>query len=146
MDHVRLRPERPRHVWAYDFVEEITHDGRKIRMLNSVDEFTRECLAIKVAHKLNSMNIIETLADLFMTHGVPEHIRSDNGPEFIAQAVKDWLAAVGAKTAYIARRCEASLRDDAAPGRMAMWKASMAVFATSFCGIMEQAHQLRPWR
>ena len=71
-------------------------------MLNIVDEFTRECLAIKVARKLNSTNVIETLADLFLVHGVPTHVRSDNGPEFIAQAVKDWIAAVGVKTAYIA--------------------------------------------
>ena len=71
-------------------------------MLNIIDEFTRECLAIKVAHKLNSMSVTETLVDLFMARGVAEYIRSDNGPEFIAQAVKDWLAVVGAKTAYVA--------------------------------------------
>jgi putative transposase len=72
-------------------------------MLNIVDEFTRECLAIKVARKLTSMDVIETLADLFLLRGVPAHIRSDQGPEFIAQAVKDWIAAVGARTAYIER-------------------------------------------
>ena len=72
-------------------------------MLNIVDEFTRECLAIKVARKLNSMDVIETLADLFLLRGVPGHIRSDQGPEFIAEAVKGWIRAVGASTAYIER-------------------------------------------
>jgi putative transposase len=100
---IRLLPERANHVWAYDFVEDRTSDGRKYRMLNIVDEFTRECLAIKVARKLNSMNVIETLADLFVLRGVPAHVRSDQGPEFIAEAVKGWIAAVGARTAYIER-------------------------------------------
>ena len=99
---VRLRPERPNHVWAYDFVEDRTHDGRRFRMLNVVDEFTRECLAIKVARKLKGADVIELLADLFISRGLPEHIRSDNGPEFVAKAVQGWIAAVGAKTAYIA--------------------------------------------
>jgi transposase InsO family protein len=100
---IRLRPERANHVWAYDFVEDRTCDGRRYRMLNIVDEFTRECLAIKVERKLNSMNVIETLADLFLLRGVPAHIRSDQGPEFIAEAVKGWIGAVGAQTAYIER-------------------------------------------
>ena len=98
---IRLRPERPRHVWAYDFVEDRTRDGRKFRMLCVVDEFTREALAIRVARKLNSADVIDVLADLFLAHGTPVHIRSDQGPEFIAEAVKAWIAAVGAKTAYI---------------------------------------------
>ncbi len=71
-------------------------------MLNVVDEFTRECLAIRIARKLNSTNVIDVLSDLFFLRGVPGHIRSDNGPEFIAKAVQDWITAVGAKTAYIA--------------------------------------------
>jgi putative transposase len=100
---LRLRPERANHVWAYDFVEDRTHDGRRFRMLNVVDEFTRECLAIKVARKLKAADVIETLADLFIAHGVPEHIRSDQGPEFVAKAVQRWIAAVGAQTAYIER-------------------------------------------
>ena len=100
---IRLRPERPNHVWAYDFVEDRTSDGRTYRMLNIVDEFTRECLAIRVARRLNSMDVIETLADLLLLRGVPGHIRSDQGPEFIAQAVKNWIGAVGARTAYIER-------------------------------------------
>jgi len=98
---IRLRPERPNHVWAYDFVEDRTHDGRKYRMLNVVDEFTREALAIRIDRRLRSTDVIDTLADLFILRGIPGHIRSDNGSEFIAAAVKDWIAAVGAKTAYI---------------------------------------------
>lgn len=99
---IRLRPEHRDHVWSYDFVEDRTHDGRKFRTLNVVDEFTRECLAIRVARKLNSTDVIDVLSDLFILRGVPGHIRSDNGSEFIAQAVQDWIKAVGAKTAYIA--------------------------------------------
>ena len=98
---VRLRPEHPNHVWAYDFVEDRTHDRRKFRMLCVVDEFTREALAIRVERKLSSTEVIETLAELMLERGVPEHIRSDNGPEFVAKTVRDWIAAVGAKTAYI---------------------------------------------
>jgi len=70
-------------------------------MLNIVDEFTHECLAIRIDRKLKSVNVIDTLSDLFIFRGVPEHIRSDNGPEFVAKAVQEWIAAVGAKTAYI---------------------------------------------
>lgn len=98
---IRLRPERPNQVWAYDFVEDRTRDARKFRMLCVVDGFTREALAIRVARKLDSHHVIEVLAELCLARGVPEHIRSDQGPEFIATAVKDWIAAVGAKTAYI---------------------------------------------
>ena len=99
---IRLRPERRDHVWAYDFVEERTHDGRKFRTLNVVDEFTHECLAIRVARKLNATDVVDVLSDLFILRGIPEHIRSDNGPEFIAKAVQKWIATVGSKTAYIA--------------------------------------------
>ena len=98
---IRLRPERPNHVWSYDFVESRTHDGRKFRMLNVIDEFTRECLAIRINRKLNSTAVIDVLTDLFILRGVPGHVRSDNGPEFIAKAVRDWIDAVGAKTAFI---------------------------------------------
>jgi putative transposase len=98
---IRLRPERPNHVWAYDFVEDRTHDGRKYRMLCLLDEFTRECLAIKVARRLNSLDVIEMLAALCLERGVPAYIRSDQGPEFIAEAVRSWIAGVGAKTAFI---------------------------------------------
>jgi len=99
---VRLRPEHRDHVWSYDFVEDRTHDGRKYRMLNVIDEFTHECLAIRVSRRLNSTDVIDVLSDLFILRGVPGHIRSDNGPEFVAKAVQDWIAAVGARTAYIA--------------------------------------------
>ena len=98
---IRLRPEYPNHVWSYDFVEDRTHDGRKFRMLNVIDEFTRECLAIRVSRKLKAIDVIDVLSDLFILRGVPAHIRSDNGPEFVAKAVREWISAVGAKTAYI---------------------------------------------
>ncbi len=98
---IRLRPEHPNHVWSYDFVEDRTHDGRKFRMLNLIDEFTRECLAIRVSRKLKAVDVIKVLSDLFILRGVPAHIRSDNGPEFVAKAVRDWVSALGAKTAYI---------------------------------------------
>ena len=99
---IRLRAERPNHVWSYDFVEDRTHDGRKYRMLNIIDEFTHECLAIRIDRRLKAIDVIDVLSDLFILRGVPEHIRSDNGPEFVAKAVQEWIGAVGAKTAYIA--------------------------------------------
>jgi putative transposase len=98
---IRLRPEHPNHVWSYDFVEDRTHEGRKFRMLNVIDEFTHECLAIRISRKLKSVDVIDVLSDLFILRGIPGHIRSDNGPEFAAKAVREWIAAVGAKTAYI---------------------------------------------
>jgi putative transposase len=98
---VRLRPERPNHVWSYDFVEDRTHNGRKFRMLNVIDEFTRECLAIRADRRLKSTDVIDVLSDLFILRGVPGYVRSDNGPEFIARAVREWIAAVGARTAFI---------------------------------------------
>jgi putative transposase len=98
---VRLRPERPNHVWAYDFVEDRTRDGRKLRMLNVVDEFTRECLAIRVGRQIKAADVIDVLSDLFILRGIPGHVRSDNGPEFAATAVKAWISGVGAKTAFI---------------------------------------------
>ena len=99
---IRPRAEHPNHVWSYDFVEDRTHDGRKYRMLNVVDEFTHECIKIRIERKLKAVDVIDVLSDLFILRGVPGHIRSDNGPEFIAKAVQAWIAAVGAKTAYIA--------------------------------------------
>jgi len=98
---IRLRPEHPNHVWSYDFVEGRTHNGRRFRMLNIIDEFTRECLAIRIDRKLNSTDVIDALSDLFILRGVPRHVRSDNGPEFVAKAVREWIVAVGAKTAFI---------------------------------------------
>jgi transposase InsO family protein len=98
---VRLRPERVNHVWAYDFVEDRTRDGRRFRALNVVDEYTRECLAIRVGRRLKAADVIDVLADLFILRGTPGHIRSDNGPEFVATAVRAWISGVGAQTAFI---------------------------------------------
>ena len=98
---VGLRPEFQNHVWSYDFVHHRTDDGRAFRTLNILDEYSRECLAIRVKRKLNSTEVIDALTGLFILRGVPSYIRSDNGPEFIAEAVRDWIKAVGAKTAYI---------------------------------------------
>ncbi|NJL31100.1 MAG: IS3 family transposase [Phycisphaerales bacterium] len=99
---LRLRPEHPNHVWAYDFVSARTHDGLPLRLLVIVDEFTRECLSIDVARQLKSDDVLERLAWLMATRGVPEHIRSDNGSEFTAQVVRDWLNKVAVNTLYIA--------------------------------------------
>lgn len=98
---VRLRPERKNHVWSYDFVMDRTKDGRVIKMLTIVDEFTRESLAIVVRRRLTSLDVIDTLAELFVTRGLPEHIRSDNGPEFIAQELRDWLGTLTVSPLYI---------------------------------------------
>jgi hypothetical protein len=97
---VRLRPERPNHVWSYDFVAALTHDGRKLKILTLIDEYTRECLALRVERRLGSDAVIETLAAVMTTHGIPAHLRSNNGPEFIAQQ----FAAVAAR-----RRCRTAL-------------------------------------
>ena len=99
---IRLRPSWPNHVWAYDFVMARTHDGRAFRMLTIIDEYTRECLAIDVARHLRSDDVLHRLAELFVDRGPPDHIRSDNGSEFTAKAVREWLARVGVKTLYIA--------------------------------------------
>lgn len=98
---IRLRPEYPGHVWAYDFVEGRTHDGRKFRILAIIDEASRECMALLVARRIRSADVLAILADLFVIHGPLAHIRSDNGPEFVATAVKGWLAQIGVQTLYI---------------------------------------------
>ena len=98
---IRLRPSWPNHVWAYDFVQDRTHDGRTIRMLTVIDEFTRKCLAIEVSRRLRSDDVLHVLADLMVHQGVPDHIRSDNGPEFTAQAVRNWLSRIDVKTLFI---------------------------------------------
>jgi len=98
---IRLRPQHKDHVWAYDFVLTRTHEGRAVRLLTIVDEYTRECLAIRVDRSLNSESVLEQLASLFIYRGVPEHIRSDNGSEFTVHAVRDWLKKIGVKTLYI---------------------------------------------
>ena len=98
---IRLRPEYKDHVWSYDFVEERTSNGKKFRTLNIIDEFTRECLAIKVNRKLNSQDVIDELFKLFIYRGIPDHIRSDNGSEFTAKIVRKWLNRLGVKTLFI---------------------------------------------
>ena len=98
---VRLRPKYRNHVWSYDFVQSKTHDGRSFRALTIIDEHTRECLAIDVARKLTSEEVLERLSDLFIRRGVPDYVRSDNGPEFTAKRVKEWLARVEVKTLFI---------------------------------------------
>ena len=98
---IRLRPEHKNHVWAYDFVADRTSNGSAFRMLTVVDEYTRECLAINVERKLNSTHVLETLAELFIQRGPPAHIRSDNGPEFCADAVKRWLKRLAVKTLFV---------------------------------------------
>ena len=140
---IRLRAERPNHVWSYDFVHHRTHDGRAFRMLNIVDEFTRECLAIRVARKLKSTDVIDVLSDLFLIRGVPAHVRSDNGPEFVAEAVQKWIRAVGASTAYITpgspwengyvESFNARLRDELLDGEI-------------FCSLREAQIIIEQWR
>ena len=98
---IRLRPEHRNHVWSYDFVAAQTHDGRSIRLLTLIDEFSRECLAIQVARRINSFGVIESLADAMLVHGIPKHVRSDNGPEMTAKVVRDWLHRIGSKTLFI---------------------------------------------
>ena len=98
---IRRRPEYRHHVWAYDFVTDRTHDGRPLKILTVVEEYSRECLAIVVARWLRSIDVLETLAELFVTHGVPAHIRSDNGPEFTAKLIRLWLEALQVQTLFI---------------------------------------------
>lgn len=88
---VRLRPEYPNHVWSYDFVQDRTHDGRSFRILNIIDEYTKECLASFARRRIRSQDVILVLAELFLTKGIPKHIRSDNGPEFVAKKLVKWL-------------------------------------------------------
>jgi len=98
---VRLRPTHRHHVWSYDFVADRTHDGRPIKILTVIDEFSRESLDILVERRLGADDVLHCLTDLFVTHGPPEHIRSDNGSEFTAQAVRQWLERTGVRTLYI---------------------------------------------
>ena len=98
---IRLRALYPDHVWSYDFVMHHTSDNRKFRMLTIIDEFTRECFAIDVGRSLTRESVLDKLTDLFIQRGIPEHIRSDNGSEFTAKAVRKWLKALDVKTLYI---------------------------------------------
>ena len=99
---LRRRAEHKDHVWSYDFVLDRTRDGQPVRTLVVVDEYTRECLAARVARRLRSEDVIDPLADLFVRRGTPEYLRSDNGSEFTAKAVRQWLEALGVRTLYIA--------------------------------------------
>jgi len=98
---IRLRPEHKDHVWSYDFVMARTTDGRAFRILAILDEYTRECLAMKVDRRIGSQDVIDQLYYLFLFRGIPEHIRSDNGPEFTAKAIRNWLSKVGVETLFI---------------------------------------------
>ena len=98
---IRLKPEHTDHVWSYDFVTDRTTNGKAFRMLNIIDEFTRECLSITVNRKIMAQDVIDALFNLFVFRGIPEHIRSDNGPEFTAKAVRKWLNHLEVKTLFI---------------------------------------------
>ncbi len=98
---IRRRAEHRDHVWSYDFVFDRTHDGRPLRMLTLVDEYTRECLAIDVERRLDSEDVLERLAELFVARGTPKCIRSDNGSEFTATAVREWLGRLEVETLFI---------------------------------------------
>ena len=98
---IRLRATHPNHVWSYDFVMDRTNNGKVFRMLTVIDEYTHECLAIKTKRQLNSTDVLDCLNDLFAERGVPEHIRSDNGAEFTAIVVREWLAAAEVRTLFI---------------------------------------------
>ena len=127
---VRMRPEHRNHVGSYDFVHCRTDDGKAFRTLNIIDEHSRECLAIRVKRKLNSTDVIDALTDLFILRGPPAFIRSDNGPEFVAQAVRDWIAAPSRQHPADAPAGQWSAQRQptlsrAHPGRMDIAKASM---------------------
>ena len=98
---IRLRPAYKNHVWSYDFVQTRTHGGRSVRILTLIDEYTREYLAIDVERRLNRESVLQRLSELFVRRGVPKYIRSDNGPEFTAKAVRQWLERVGVYTLFI---------------------------------------------
>jgi putative transposase len=98
---IRLKPQHRNHVWSYDFVVSRTHDGRAVKMLTVLDEYTRESLCIKTARNIKAEDVIQELSNLFIAKGIPEHIRSDNGPEFTAKAVREWLQRLSVRTLFI---------------------------------------------
>jgi transposase InsO family protein len=98
---IRLRPERPNHVWSYDFVSDRTEEGRTLRVLTLIDEYSKECLALPVARRMGSSQVIETLSEVMLWRGIPEHIRSDNGPEFVSKRLREWLKTLGTSPLYI---------------------------------------------
>lgn len=97
----RLRAERMNHVWCWDFIFDRTTSGQSLKWLSIVDEYTRRCITLDVSRNMTSEDVIDRLAELFTIYGVPEHIRSDNGPEFIAKAIQQWLASLSVKTLYV---------------------------------------------
>lgn len=113
---VRLRPQYPNHVWSYDFVQDRTHDSRGIRILNIIDEYTRKSLASYVARNIRQGDVQECLTELFCQRGVPAHLRSDNGPEFTAKMLREWLRKLNIGTQFMSQ---------AALGKMATWNHSM---------------------
>lgn len=100
---IRLRPEYRNHVWSYDFMQDCTPNGRPFRILNVIDEYTRECLAIRVARELTAGDVQACLTELFLQRGIPAYLRSDNGPEFTATQLRQWLNELGAHTLFIER-------------------------------------------
>ena len=134
---VRHRAERKDHVWSYDFIHDRTHDGRAVKILSIVDEYTRECLALKASRNLNSADVLEALDELFILRGIPGHIRSDNGPEFIALAVREWFDTLHIKPLYIepgspwengyVESFHGKLRDELLKGEMfdTLWEAQV---------------------
>ncbi len=125
---VRLRPCWKNHVWSYDFVSDRLHNNKKFKMLTVIDEFTRECLTIEVGYPMKAEQVLEALSKLFLERGLPDYIRSDNGAEFTATKVKDWLKKLGVKTAFITpgspwengfnERFNGSLRDELLNGEI----------------------------
>jgi putative transposase len=98
---IQLRSEYPNYVWSFDFVETRTHGGRRIRLMTLIDEFTRKCMAIRVARQINAFGVIGTLADAMLFEGLPTYIRSDNGPEMAAKVLREWLTGLGKRNLYI---------------------------------------------
>jgi len=98
---IRLRPLYKNHVWSYDFVYDRLFNGKRIRMLTVIDEYSRKCLAIRVERSLKSDDVLDVISTLFITEGLPAYIRSDNGSEFTAKALRQWIHKLGVQTAYI---------------------------------------------
>jgi putative transposase len=142
-DPVPISAERPGHVWTYDFLKDHCENGQALRILTLVDEFTRECLAIEVGRSLGARRVIAVLERVFAEHGPPEWLRSDNGPEFIAEAVKQWLAERGSKPRYIDPGCPwQNAYGESFNGRLRDECLNLELFATR----REAAVILEAWR
>ena len=140
---IRLKPMHRNHVWSYDFVHDRTHDGKPFRILNIIDEYSRECLASVVKRRWRAQDVILLLADLFLEHGCPQHIRSDNGPEFVAKKLVKWLSDLEVGPLFI---------HPGSPWRMAMLSRLTVRCATSyldgeiFYSLMEAKVIIERWR